>query len=69
MGGYSLCFCEQGMDGELYSKVRDAYSMYAQIELDATKFIKAEFEDLAEQAILVRAHDFRSLSLSCEAVY
>ena len=41
------------MDGELYDKVRNAYSLYAQIEADAANFIKAEFEDLAEQAYLV----------------
>lgn len=43
----------QGLDGELYDKVRNAYSLYAQIELDSAQFVKAEFEDLAEQACLV----------------
>jgi hypothetical protein len=43
----------QGMDGELYDKVRNAYSLYAQIELDSSQFVKAEFDDLAEQACLV----------------
>ncbi len=42
------------MDGEMYSKVRNAYSLYAQIEADMANFVKAEFDDLAEQAFLVR---------------
>ena len=37
----------------MYDKVRNAYSMYAQIEADMAIFVKAEFEDLAEQAYLV----------------
>lgn len=41
------------MDGELYDKVRNCYSLYAQIEADTAQFVKAEFEDLAEQAHLV----------------
>lgn len=41
------------MDGEMYEKIRNAYTLYAQIEADTANFIKAEFEDLAEQAHLV----------------
>lgn len=37
----------------MYDKVRNAYGMYARIEADAAIFIKAEYEDLAEQAHLV----------------
>lgn len=39
----------------MYDKVRNAYSMYARIEADMGIFVKAEFEDLAEQAVLVRS--------------
>ena len=48
-----LSSCLQGMDGETYNKIRDAYALYAQLETDAAVFVKAEFEDLAEQANLV----------------
>lgn len=41
------------MDGEMYDKVRNAYSLYAQIEADTAQFAKAEFDDLIEQAYLV----------------
>lgn len=44
----------------MYDKVRNAYSLYAQIEADSAIFIKAEFEDLAEQAYLVRSKLFSS---------
>lgn len=43
----------QAMDGEMYDKVRTAYSTYAQLEADMAIFVKAEFEDLVEQAFLV----------------
>ena len=41
------------MDGEVYDKFRDAYTLYAQIEVDCAKYVKANFEDLREQASLV----------------
>ena len=37
----------------MYDKFRDAYSLYAQIELDCASYTKANFEDLREQASLV----------------
>ena len=37
----------------MYEKVRNAYSLYAQIEADTAQFAKAEFDDLVEQAYLV----------------
>lgn len=40
----------------MYEKVRNAYSLFAQIEADTAKFVSAEFEDLAEQAYLVKDH-------------
>lgn len=43
------------MDGDMYSKARDVYMLYAQIEADSANFIKAEFEDLREQSYLVSA--------------
>ncbi len=45
----------QSMDGEMYSKARDAYMLYAQIEVDSASVSRAEFEDLREQAYLVSA--------------
>ena len=33
--------------------VRQAYSSYARLECDAAVFVKAEFEDLGEQANFV----------------
>ena len=41
------------MDGEVYDRFRDAYTLYAQIEVDCANYIKANFEDLREQASLV----------------
>ena len=41
------------MDGEFYEKARDVYMLYAQIEADSANFVRAEFEDLREQAYLV----------------
>ena len=37
----------------MYEKSRDAYMLYAQIEADAANLVKAQFEDLREQAYLV----------------
>ena len=37
----------------MYDKVRNACALYAQIEADTAIFVKAEFEDLAEQVHLV----------------
>ena len=42
------------MDGELYEKAREAYMKYAQIEADFANVVRAEMEDLREQAYLVR---------------
>ena len=42
------------MDGELYEKAREAYMKYAQIEADFASVVRAEMEDLREQAYLVR---------------
>ena len=42
------------MDGEVYDKFRDAYMLYAQIEVDCANYVKANFEDLRDQASLVR---------------
>ena len=42
------------MDGELYEKAREAYMKYAQIEADYANVVRAEMEDLREQAYLVR---------------
>ena len=39
----------------MYSKARDVYMLYAQIEADSANFTKAEFEDLREQSYLVSA--------------
>ena len=44
----------QAMDGEVYDKFRDAYTLYAQIEVDCANYVKANFEDLRDQASLVR---------------
>ena len=44
------------MDGEVYDKFRDAYTLFAQIELDCASYTKANFEDLREQASLVSGH-------------
>ena len=41
------------MDGELYEKARDAYIKYAQIEVDSATLVRADMEDLREQAYLV----------------
>ena len=41
------------MDGEMYDHAREVYVLYAQIEADAANLVKAEFEDLREQANLV----------------
>jgi hypothetical protein len=43
----------QAMDGEVYDKFRDAYTLYAQIEVDCANYVKANFEDLRDQASLV----------------
>ena len=43
----------QTMDGELYEHARNAYMLYAQIEADSANLVKADFEDLREQAFLV----------------
>ena len=43
----------QAMDGELYDRARNAYMLYAQIDADAANLVKAQFEDLREQAYLV----------------
>ena len=43
----------QTMDGEMYDKMKTAYTLFAQIEADSCSFIKAEFADLREQAQLV----------------
>lgn len=51
--GDPLPYIFKAMDGEMYDKVRNAYGMYARIEADAAIFIKAEYEDLSEQAHLV----------------
>lgn len=37
----------------MYDKVQEAYLLYAQIEADSANKIKAEFEDLREQSVLV----------------
>lgn len=50
----------QAMDGELYDKARNVYMIYAQIDADAANLVKAEFEDLREQAYLV------SIASSCD---
>ena len=42
------------MDGELYEKAREAYMKYAQIEADYANVVRAEMEDLREQAYLAR---------------
>ena len=61
-GGYFRSFTQsilpipQSVDGEMYEKAKDAYMMYAQIEVDSANVMKAEFEDLREQAYLVSAH-------------
>ena len=38
----------------MYDKFRDAYTLYAQIEVDCANYVKANFEDLRDQASLVR---------------
>ena len=43
----------QRMDRELYERARHVYTLYAQIEVDAANMIRADFEDLREQANLV----------------
>lgn len=50
---YAVCIL-QAMDGEVYDKFRDAYTLYAQIEVDCANYVKANFEDLRDQASLVR---------------
>ena len=37
----------------MYERARNVYMLYAQIEADAANLVKAEFEDLREQAYLV----------------
>ncbi len=37
----------------MYDKIQDMYLLYAQIEVDNSNKIKAEFEDLREQSGLV----------------
>ncbi len=37
----------------MYDKVQEAYLLYAQIEVDNANTVKAEFEDLREQSVLV----------------
>ena len=44
----------QALDGDMYSKVREAYMTVAQIQLDTWALIRADFEDFREQASLVR---------------
>jgi len=39
----------------MYNVMRQAYSCYAHLECDAAIFVKAEFEDLAEQSNFVSA--------------
>ena len=51
-----MCYTLQAMDGEMYEKSRDVYMLYAQIEADAANLVKAQFEDLREQAYLVSHH-------------
>jgi hypothetical protein len=41
------------IDGDFYDKIRNAYVLYAQIEIDNMNALRAEFEDLREQANLV----------------
>ena len=61
----------------MYDKVRNAYSLYGQIEADNANFIKAEFEDLVEQAYLVSPEGTESkcwvyfdlVSLMCWVLY
>ena len=53
----------QTMDGDMYDKMRTAYTLYAQIEVDSCSAIKAEFGDLRDQAQLV------SLSLLVSLMY
>ena len=38
----------------MYDKLQEAYVLYAQIEADSANAVKAEFEDLRDQASLVR---------------
>ena len=38
----------------MYEKAREAYMKYAQIEADFANVVRAEMEDLREQAYLVR---------------
>lgn len=45
------------MDGELYEKAREVYMKYAQIEADFANVVRAEMEDLREQAYLVRREE------------
>lgn len=47
----------------MYDKMRTAYTLYAQIEVDSCSAIKAEFGDLRDQAQLV------SLSLLVSLMY
>ena len=53
----------QTLDGEMYDKMRNAYMLFAQIEADSCNAIKAEFEDLREQAQLVTIFLYLSVCL------
>ena len=53
MNFYFLC---QEIDGDMYDKIQEAYLLYAQIEADNANTVKAEFEDLRDQAVLVCAY-------------
>ena len=47
----------------MYEKSRDVYMLYAQIEADAANLVRAQFEDLREQAYLVSwSHDLPSVT-------
>jgi hypothetical protein len=52
-GSEDLPALMKAMDGEMYEKSREVYTLYAQIEADAATLVKAQFEDLREQAYLV----------------
>lgn len=41
------------IDGDMYDKLQEAYVLYAQIEADSANAVKAEFEDLRDQASLL----------------
>ena len=47
----------------MYDKFRDAYTLYAQIEVDCANYVKANFEDLRDQASLVRQYKLYTQSI------